>query len=129
MGAHVWITRSPLWAADASTFLPVLYLVMAFVAGVVIIALVQRWRRRASSLGPSASDEMAQYRVLYEQGVISEEEYRRLRATLGVKLRQDIDAPVRPAASPAPAEQSAPSSAEETPPEGDQPPASGIRPS
>ncbi len=95
------IGRSPVWAVDASTFLPVLLLVLTFVVGAVVIALVQRWRRRAPAPGPSVSDQLAQYRSLYEQGVLSEEEYRKLRATLTGELRRAVDLPV-PARQPPP---------------------------
>jgi hypothetical protein len=134
---------SPLWALDAWAFLPVVYMVGAFLLGAVVIALVQRWRRRSTSLGPSASEQLAQFRSLYEQGAISEEEYRRLRTILGEELRRAIDlpphppAPVSPPAQqimPAPAdkppvlEQAPPPPADKPPTDGDPPPAPGIRP-
>lgn len=130
MVASLTISPAPLAArVDGSTFLPVLYLVVAFVVGALLIALVQRWRRRNLSLGPSASDQLAHFRTLYEQGAISEEEYRRLRGILGGELRKAIDLPARPPTTgPIPTDRIMPPSGDSPPPESDQPPASGIRP-
>jgi len=135
MIASLLISLSPFSAVDGTVFLPVLYLVAAFLVGAVLITLVQRWRRRSPSLGPSASDQLAQFRTLYEQGAISEEEYRRLRSILGGELRRANDLPAQPTATPTatttatgPTEPAQPSGAEKPPPDSDQPPASGIRP-
>jgi len=127
------ISPSPIGALEGSAFLPVLYLVVAFLVGAVLITLVQRWRRRNPSLGPSASDQLAQFRTLYEQGAISEEEYRRLRGILGGELRRASDLPAQPTttttpAATGPADPAQPPAAEKPPPDSDQPPASGIRP-
>jgi hypothetical protein len=108
--------------------LPLVYLVGAFVVGAVLIALAQRWRRSSPSLGPSASDQMAHFRTLYEQGVISEEEYRRLRTILGGELRRAIDVPPPLSGPGSEATAQFIPAPEPPPPESDQPPASGIRP-
>jgi hypothetical protein len=123
------IGPSPLWAVEWTVFLPLLYLVLAFLVGAAVIAIVQRWRRRQTSLGPSASDQLAQFRTLYEQGAISEEEYRRLRSILTGELRKEIDLPARPPSlGPAPVQQVMPPPADKPAPDSDQPPAPGIKP-
>jgi hypothetical protein len=61
--------------------------------GALIIAVVQRWRQLADRGGISPSDQLAQFRSLYEEGVISEEEFKRLRTLLGGKIRQEAEAP------------------------------------
>jgi hypothetical protein len=121
MGVNWPISRSLVWALDWSHFVPVLLLIAALVVGALVIALMQRWRRHNPSLSPSPSEQMAQYRSLYEQGILSEEEYRRLRATLTGDLRRAVDlpappGPVGPSTEPAP------------PSNNDQPPASGTQP-
>src|SRR5438105_13940428 len=91
--------RSPLWAADGTTFLPVLYLAAALIVGAVLIALAHRWRRSTTSVSPSisASDQMADCSKLYEQGLMSKEEFEKVRAKLFRDIRQGSDlAPVRP---------------------------------
>jgi Short C-terminal domain len=56
--------------------------------GAAAIALVKRWRQRDVSESLSPSDQLAEYRSLYEQGVMSKEEFDRLRALLGGQLRE-----------------------------------------
>jgi len=113
---------SPLFAANGKQFLPLLYLAAALIVGAVLIVLVGRWRKGSATLGPSASDELAQYRALYEQGAISEEEYKKLRSLLGGEIRKHLDVPGKP--SPPASDKVQPS-----PPRADEPPpATGIRP-
>jgi hypothetical protein len=105
-----------------------LLLVGALLAGAVVIAWVGRWSRRAQPTGLSPSDQLAQFRSLYEQGAISQEEFDRLRELLGSQMKEHLNvSPSEPAKdirvqappSPAPVERT------ERPPE---PPPDGIRP-
>src|SRR4051812_41372066 len=65
----------------------------ALLVGAVLLALFNRWHRRSEpdSLSPGA--QLAEYRRLYEEGVISQEEFDRLRALLGGQLRQALEVP------------------------------------
>jgi uncharacterized membrane protein len=61
-----------------------LCLVAALLLAALIIAMVNRWRRRRDAvedLSPNA--QLAQFRALYEAGTISQEEFERLRSLLG----------------------------------------------
>jgi hypothetical protein len=110
------------------------YIAGALLVGAVIIALVNRWRKNAADSRLSASDQMAQFRALYEKGQLSQEEYESLRRVLGGELRRSLK--VKPTGTPAavpPAEPTpAPPAAKEPPPNGavkpDEPPQDGIRP-
>jgi hypothetical protein len=115
------LAGSPLFAADAGRFLPLLYLAAALIVAAVVIVLVKRWRQSTATLGPSASDELAQYRALYEQGAISEEEYKKLRSLLGGEIRKNLDVPGKAAAPVSDKVQT-------SPPPADEPPPTGIRP-
>jgi hypothetical protein len=122
------------------------YLAASLLVAAGIIALVRRWWRGEQSRPHSASDEMAHYRRLYEQGNISEEEYRRLRTLLGGELRRSADllpvkapqAPVEGIVAPplltqgadaprSPGENS-PGGPSGPPPEEPKPPPAGIKP-
>lgn len=118
------LLRSPVFAAsDGRQFLPLLYLAAALIVGSVVIVLVGRWRRNTAALSPSASDQLAQYRALYERGAISEEEYKKLRSLLGGEIRKNLDVPGRP--SPPAVDDKV----QANPPLTDEPPPStGIRP-
>jgi len=118
-----------LLALELSILLPGIYLAGALLVGAGVLALIRRWRQDDGPGSPDASDQLAHFRTLYEQGAISEEEFKRLRAVLAVELRQMIDLPPRPtppadaAADPAP-----PVPDSEKNGEGKPPSSNGLRP-
>jgi hypothetical protein len=124
------LSRPELIAAfDPSHMIPPLALIGALLVGALVVALVRRWQKSERPLGPSPSDQLAEFRSLYEKGVISEEEFKRLRAKLGGELRQEVNLP--PAAPPSaagPAEAKPAEPAPETRPDLNGPPDTGIRP-
>jgi hypothetical protein len=69
--------------------IPAMSLVGVLLAGAAVIALVRR-RLRLGETRPEMGDELTRYRVLYEQGAISEKEYHSLRALLAGELRQSV---------------------------------------
>lgn len=95
-----------------------LCLAAALLAGAIVIAVLNRWRRRSEpqdDLSPRA--QLAHFRSLFEAGTIRQEEFDRLRTLLGGQMRDAPAAPKPPA---------------ETPPTSDEPPPenpeTGIRP-
>jgi hypothetical protein len=64
----------------------------ALLVGAFIVAVANRWRRRGDER-PSASDQLAQFRSLYDQGHMSKEEFDRIRARLGGQLREEMALP------------------------------------
>jgi hypothetical protein len=94
----------------------------------VIMEVVRRYLRRVRNEGPSASDQLAEFRTLYEQGAISEEEFNSLRSVLGGEIRKTTrkhvtaDAP-RAAAPRNPHDTPPPAPNRPTPP-----PETGVRP-
>ena len=68
----------------------VLLLVAALAASAVVIIWVGRWIKRPTT---ASGDDLSYYRLLYEQGEFSREEYERIRAKLGQRLRQELDLP------------------------------------
>ena len=63
-------------------------LTIVLAIGAMAIALVKRWRQRDASISMSPSEQLAEYRSLYDEGVMSKEEFERLRALLGGQLRE-----------------------------------------
>jgi hypothetical protein len=99
-----------------------LCLVAALLVGALVIALVNRWRRRSEAkedLSPSA--QLAHFRSLYEAGTISQEEFDRLRAVLGGRMRETMGVHAPPPETPA----KPPPGPGEQPPDN---PETGIRP-
>jgi hypothetical protein len=100
-------------------------LAVALLVFALTIELLRRYFRSDRNDRLSASDQLAQYRTLYEQGTISEEEFNRLRAVLSDEIRGF-------ARKPAPATNATPASPPDTaahdserPPS---PPETGIKP-
>jgi hypothetical protein len=86
--------------ADFSILWACLLLMGLVLVGAVVITLVQRWRGRNTEEHLSTGDQLAHFRSLYEAGDLSEEEYDRIRALLGDRLRQELDLPAPPADDP-----------------------------
>jgi hypothetical protein len=89
--------------------------------GAAIIAAVNRWLKRPFQEKVSASDQLAQFRSLYERGQLNAQEFERIRALLTVRMKQELDLPPAPSANePLPAP---PSPGPEEKGEGGKPPA------
>jgi hypothetical protein len=120
-------------ALDPALFIPTMALVGALLVGAVVVVFVRRWQQlQRRPLSTSASDQLAQFRALHEQGRISEDEFKRLRAVLSEEIRKENDLPppavaVASAQPPSPASSPAPGG---PPPETKEPPPTdtGIRP-
>jgi hypothetical protein len=69
-------------------------------AGVVFIFL-GRWVKRSPTEMRSSGDQLTQFRLLYERGEFSQEEYDRIRTRITQKLRKDLTVPVEKAPAPA----------------------------
>jgi hypothetical protein len=93
----------------------------ALLLGALAVAVAKRWRRGGGErLSPS--DQLAQFRSLYEQGAMSKEEFERVRALLGGQLRRDLGVTGGGQAAPAPPK------TPPTPPTPDGPPPDAVRP-
>jgi uncharacterized membrane protein len=114
--------RAAVVPAVAGDWLALLFygtcLALALLVAALVIELVRRWARKGEST-PSASDQLAHYRTMYNRGEISQEEFDRLRAVLG----GEIVPGARPAAPPRP-----PAPAQSPPNGPPAPPADGLRP-
>jgi type VI protein secretion system component VasK len=77
-----------------------LWLTLALVAvlliGALVIAWLERWRRRSGSERLSANEQLAEFRELHDRGQLSQEEFERIRALLSTELRRELDVPMAP---------------------------------
>ena len=74
-------------------------LVVALLLGALIIAMVERWRKRAANSNVTAGDQLTHFRQLYDQGAMSKEEYDRVRAQLAGDLRKELNLGPNPASA------------------------------
>jgi hypothetical protein len=76
---------------------PLLWALLPLVALLLVaawvIARVRRWREEDDRATLSPGDELTRYRELYEQGELEEEEYQRIRALLGQRLKHQLNLP------------------------------------
>lgn len=83
-------------------YLWTMLLLMGVVLGAgVLIMFLTKWVKRIGSQ-KTLGDDGISFRVLYERGELTEEEYQKIRARLGQKLRQDLNVPAPPSAAPNP---------------------------
>jgi hypothetical protein len=66
-------------------------------AGAIIIALVNRWRKRQENETFTTHDNLAAFRILYERGELSAEEFERVKKQLLGRLKQNLAAPSKDA--------------------------------
>jgi hypothetical protein len=70
-----------------------LYLGGTLLAAAVVLVLLQRWRRRPADDRLGAAEQLAQFRSLYDQGLLSQDEFARLRSLLGGEIRREMGVP------------------------------------
>ena len=106
-----------LWVDLDFPFLyPALWFVAALLAGAIAIEIVNRWRKRSPGGILSANDELAQYRALRDAGVMSEDEFDRVRGLLGNKLGEAKKSTPADPAEASPVSSAPPEKPDERPP-------------
>jgi len=85
----------------------VLILTAVVLAAGILIMSVGRWAKRSGSGSRSSGEELASFRVLYERGEFSQDEYDRIRSRLSQKLRNELNVPKEQPAQTAAAEPAA----------------------
>jgi hypothetical protein len=114
----------PLWLLVTIAILIVVMLVAS-----TIIILVGRWARTGEGPATSSGGLLSQFRLMYEQGECTREEYERIRNRLAGRIRQELDLPDRKGPSRPSTDQTAISEGPSVdqpplaPPPGDEPPA------
>ena len=99
-------------AKDAAAGAVFIASVGAVLVGVMVIVWVDRWRKRSGIDANVPADELGHYRSLFERGLLTSEEYERIRRRLEFSRPRSEAAsvPDAPAANSAPAVQNAPQS-------------------
>jgi hypothetical protein len=68
--------------------IPALFLVAILVAGAFVLAWLKRNRQRGDVVTTTASDQLATFRHAYEEGEMTPEEFKKVKARLTEKLRE-----------------------------------------
>jgi hypothetical protein len=78
----------------------ILILTAVVLVAAAVIMFVGRWAKQPRSVSNSSGEELASFRVLYERGEFSQEEYDRIRSRLSQKLRSELKVPAEEPAEP-----------------------------
>jgi hypothetical protein len=70
-------------------------LVATLLLGALVFAWIDRWRKRPDRSAVTPADQLAAFRLSYERGELSQEEYERIRATLAPRIKEQLDLPPR----------------------------------
>jgi hypothetical protein len=92
--------KPPVW--DPQLIWLTLGVVAVILVGAAIIAVVDRWRKRPFREKLSASDQLAQFRALFERGQLKAEEFERIRALLTERMKKEMEIPATPSPTKAP---------------------------
>jgi hypothetical protein len=83
---------------------PALWLVGTLLLGAFVIAMLKRAQQVGGLHGDSAHDQLAQFREAHDQGEMTDEEYKRVKALLTTKIKDaEMKAAAEGGATPAPA--------------------------
>ncbi len=84
------------WAAigflDPRVLTVTIMLTGSLLLGALVLALVDRWRKRQND-AVTPHEQLTSFRVLYERGELSEQEYQRVKAKLAPKLKPAVVTP------------------------------------
>jgi hypothetical protein len=73
----------------------VVLIVIVIITGGLIM-FITRWTKQTKSAAEAYGDDRASFKVLYERGELTEEEYQKIRARLGQKLKEKIKEEIKP---------------------------------
>jgi hypothetical protein len=90
----------------------------ALLIGAIVLAVFERWRKRKANETFTAHDQLASFRLLYERGELSQQEFDRIKKQLLVKLKTGDPTAVAPNTEPkdSPPPESPPTPGEPGPP-------------
>jgi len=86
----LFATASPLLRPDiliAAGLLAVL-----LIAGAAVILVAERWKRKAiaSETKAQAADDLAEFRTMFDQGELTEEEYDKIRQRTAQRMKEEL---------------------------------------
>ncbi len=91
---------SPAFAAttnllDSTEFLVgTVSLIAALLGGAVVIWYLDRWRKQQQRGAAESTESLTHFRELFENGEITETEYKRIRGKVSTQMRKEVGLPV-----------------------------------
>ncbi len=78
---------------DPRVLWPTFALVVVLLLAAAILAWFDRWRKRPDAALMSPADQLNAFRLSYERGELSADEYKRIKARLAPKIKQQWNVP------------------------------------
>jgi hypothetical protein len=89
-GLVPWAARNPFTSIEF--LIAVGGLVLALLAGAVVLYFVDNWRKRQLAAGQDAVGSLTMFRAMYERGEITEAEYQTILAKMAPRVKQEVAA-------------------------------------
>ena len=83
-------------------------LIAVLLSGAVVIWYLDRWRKQRERGAADSTESLTTFRALFENGEITEQEYKRIRGKVSTQMRREVGLPM-PATVEAPVEPVPPS--------------------
>jgi hypothetical protein len=75
-------------------------LALILVVGAVVVAMVDRWRKRTPAFDKASVEEVTNFREMFESGEITHAEYEKIRSKMATRVKTTVG--VKPGDPPAP---------------------------
>jgi hypothetical protein len=81
---------------DPRVLWPTFGLVIVLLVSAVVLSWFDRWRKRTDRALVSPADQLNAFRLSYERGELSQEEYKRIKARLAPRIKEQLSVPQTP---------------------------------
>jgi len=83
-------------------------LITILLGGAVVIWYLDRWRKQQERSATESTESLTNFRALFENGEITEEEYKRIRGKVSTQMRLEVGLPAPPPVAVPPPEPESP---------------------
>ena len=94
------IADNKLTLTDPRVLWPTFGLVIVLLVAAVVLSWFDRWRKRSDRDMISPADQLNAFRLSYERGELSSEEYKRIKVRLAPKIKEQLNVPPNPTDEP-----------------------------
>lgn len=85
---------------DPRVLWPTFGLVLVLLLAAVLLSWFDRWRKRTDRDVLSPADQLNAFRLSYERGELSQDEYKRIKTRLAPKIKEQLNVPPNPTDEP-----------------------------
>jgi hypothetical protein len=90
------IADNKLNLTDPRVLWPTFGLVIVLLVAALVLSWFDRWRKRTDRALVSPADQLNAFRLSYERGELSQDEYKRIKARLAPRIKEQLNVPQTP---------------------------------